>query len=443
MKARSRLAASLVLAALILSVLPLAAGPKNGLIVKVKQSADVDRLAKKHGLKITKSINRGNSSTIIVETADPESLKHILKQEAEVEWVETNVAIPLDGGETVLPMDGGETVLPMGPANATTTSETIGQLLDGGETVLPMEERDQVKKAYEYMAKLVTPSERLLIQPAFRKIGVYPSVFRATGRGVIVADLDTGADTCHPALRGVVTYSFVDEKNTPENCPTDATMKVPGFGHGTAVGSLIRAVAPEATLWSLRVFDSSGTALISDVYEAVIFATNQGARVINMSFGTTTDSLALKDAVQYARERSVTTLAAAGNSNAEPLMYPARYSEVKGMIATDIKDLKASFSNYGYLAFASAPGAQVWTAYPNYQLSLVSGTSYASPLAAAEAALVMDALDRNYRWYSYSDVQKAMESGTVNIDNLNPSYAWKLGKGRIYIPWALSATAPQ
>ncbi len=431
----------LVLATLTLFSVHLVAGPRTGLIVKLKPGSDAARLVGRHGLTVKKSVTRGSSSLLVINTANAKSLRSTLIMDAEVEYAEEDVAFPLDGGETVLPMDGGETVLPMGPANPATSDQTIWELLDGGETVLPMEEREIIKAAYAALAKMVTPSERLLVQPAFRKIGLYPSVSRATGRGVIIADLDTGADTCHPALRGVVTWSFVDETNTPENCPTSATAKVPGYGHGTAVGSLIRSVAPEATLWSLRVFDSSGTALISDIYDATVFAVDRGAKVINMSFGTTTKSETLQDAVQYARERGVTVVASAGNSNLEPLMYPARYSEVKGITATNSEDLKATFSNFGGEAFAAAPGVKMWVAYPNYQLTMVSGTSYSSPLAAAEAALVIDALQRQYSWHSYDNVHYAMRRGTIDINRLNPLYYNKLGKGRIYIPWALDWTA--
>ncbi len=71
---------------------------------------------------------------------------------------------------------------------------------------------------------------------------------------------------------------------------------------------------------------------------------------------------------------------------------------------------------------------------------MVSGTSYSSPLAAAEAALVIDALQRQYAWHSYSSIHSAMWLGTVNINRLNPLFIDKLGKGRVYIPWALDWT---
>lgn len=448
---RPRLTTTLViLAALFLSALPALAAPKRKetVIVKFEQVSHANDAKSKHGFKVAKSISRGNSVLLVVEGITEKDLKDKLKNEAGVQWVVRNSLVPLDGGETVLPLDGGETVLPLGPIAPSTNDQSISSLLeDGGETVLPLEERYQIKNAYATLAKWLAPSERLLLQRSFRTIGLYPSVGRATGQGVIVADLDTGADTCHEVLQGVVTFTFVDgaDANAPENCATASTTPVPGFGHGTAVASMIRVVAPQATIWAMRVFDNSGAALISDIYEAVVFAADHGVNVINMSFGTTQPSLALEDAVNYARGRGVTLIAAGGNSNVEPLMYPAAIWGVKGTVAVDAKDIKASFSNYGREASLAAPGVGLWVAYPNHQLKYASGTSYASPLVAGEAALIIDAYHRMYAGEpSTYQIDMPLLHGVQSIDSLNPQYYYKLGRGRIYIPWALNgAGLPQ
>lgn len=292
------------------------------------------------------------------------------------------------------------------------------------------------------MAPLISPSRRLLLQPALRTIGLYPGVLRATGRGLTVAALDTGADTCHPVLRGIVTYRFVEtDPQAPEDCATDATPVVPGFGHGTAVASLIRVTAPEAAIWAMRVFDNTGTALTSDVYEAIVFAADHGVHVINMSFGIASPSLALADAVAYAQERGAVLVAAGGNSGVEPLMHPAAIPGVKGVVSTTNSDLKASFSSYGLETFVSAPGYGLWVAFPNLKLKYVAGTSYSSPLVAGEAALIIDAYHRIQSGDPTSSmINDSMLSGTVAIDSLNPDYALKLGRGRIYVPWALNST---
>jgi hypothetical protein len=439
----------LTIAAALLSLVPAyAAAKKESVIVKVDGVARVDQLARKFNWRVKKTVTSGTSAIFILEDVSEGQLKQLLKNEPGVLWVEQNKFVPLDGGETVLPLDGGETVLPLDGGETVlpldgTTDLMITQLLDGGETVLPLGELTAIRNAYAFMAGAVTPSSHLLLQPAFRKVGLYYSVPRATGRGVIIADLDTGADTCHEALHGVVTYTFIEgpDANAPENCATDSTPAVPGFGHGTRVASLLRLVAPEAAIWSMRVFDNSGSALISDIYEAVIYAADHGVGVINMSFGTSTYSQALQDAMDYARSRGVTLVAAGGNSNVEPLMYPAQISGVKGVVAVTNADIKASFSNYGTAASLSAPGYGLWAAHPNHKLAYVAGTSYASPLAAGEAALVIDAYQRIFRgqpsWYY---VNSMMYLGSQSVDSLNPAFTGKLGHGRIYIPWSLGIT---
>jgi subtilisin family serine protease len=438
--------ALLIITALILSVPAFAKSPaKDRVLVKVTNISRVNQLASKFHLNVKKSVARGTGGLFVVEDIPLVALKQLLKAESDIAFIVADAIVPLDGGETVLPLDGGETVLPLDGGETVlplgeNTDKLISSLLDGGETVLPLNELTVIRAAYEKLAGLVTPSQKLLLQAGFRKIGLYPVVGKATGRGVVVADLDTGADSCHEALRGVVLYTFVEgpDANAPENCPTAATVPVPGYGHGTRVASLIRVVAPEATIWAMRVFDNSGSAQISDIYEAVVYAADHGVNVINMSFGTTTPSEALEDAMGYARERGVTLVAAAGNSNVEGLMYPARLSSVKGVVAVTDKDIKATFSNYGISANLAAPG-YMWAAHPNHTIAYVAGTSYASPLAAGEAALLIDGYQRTHRGSpSTWTIDTVLSRGVQVIDMLNPLYIYKLGRGRIYLPSVLA-----
>ena len=91
--------------------------------------------------------------------------------------------------------------------------------------------------------------------------------------------------------------------------------------------------------------------------------------------------------------------------------------------STDLKDKKASFSNFGNTIFVDAPGVNIISAYPGGYYALVSGTSFSAPLVSGEAALIKS-LQRG-------DAEKAVSKGTVNIDSLNPGYQHKLGFGRI------------
>jgi len=428
------------------------AGPKDQVVIKVKDSSQLQAVAARYGLKTRKSLRQESGGLLIVDADKARALKLQIEADSAVEWVEDDPIIPLDdNNETVLPLDdNNETVLPLGVVvqplddnNETVlplddNNETVLPLDDNNETVLPLDAIIRIKQYFNWAAPILTPSKTLLLQWPFMKIGLYDAAMRATGHGIVVADLNTGVDTCHPVLAGTLQISFVDETTIPENCPTAATPHVPGFGHGTAVGGIIKLIAPEATLWSLRVFDSSGTAKASDIVEAIMYAADHGAQVINMSFGSVTQSQAIADAITYAYNRGVIMIAAAGNDGVEGMRYPAANSKVKGVIAVTTGDVKAPFSNYGFTAFASAPAVKVWVPFPDRQMSLASGTSYASPMVAADAVLLLSGYAETHTSApSRSTLEIPLGAGSKNIDLLNlVQFKFKLGKGRILIPKA-------
>ena len=426
---------------------------KDRVIIKVKDASKLQAVANRYGLTVKKNVRRGTGGLLVVDGPAARAIKTQIKADPDVAYVEDDKIIPLDdNGETILPLDdNGETILPLGSIvqplddNGETilplddNGETILPLDDNGETILPLDEILKMKQYFNWAGQVLTPSQKLLLQLPFYKIGLYDGNSHVTGRGIIVADLDTGVDTCHPVLKGTFQLSFVDETTIPENCPTADTTHVPGFGHGTAVGGILKLVAPNSTLWSLRVFDSTGTAQSSDIAEAIIYATDHGARVINMSFGSVSQSQTITEAAYYAYKQGVVLIAAGGNNGTEGLMYPAASNyTVRGVVAVSSKDVKTSFSNYARNAFVSAPGMKVWVPYPGLQMSLASGTSYASPMVAAEAVLLLSGYARTH-WDtpSRSNIDSALGNGSDNIDSKNKYEHWyKLGKGRISIPKA-------
>ncbi len=431
----------------------------TSLIVQVQPGANIAQLAAQYGFTVARGVaSNTGSPTYVISSGNLDTLKQALSQTGDIRWVADNkklsvlpldggeTILPLDGGETILPLDGGETILPLGPGIPTVTTKTIQaalksvlKTLDGGETILPLDGGETIlplegiKAAYEKVAGLRVGSPGLILQPAFGKIGYYGAVLKATGKGVIIADLDTGVDTCHPALSGIFTYNFVDnEPVAPENCPVNGTVPGPGFGHGTEVASLLRILAPEANVWSLRIFDSRGQADVATVYEAVVWAVDHGVKVINMSFGATENSDALKDAVAYASARNVLLTGAAGNSNQDQVMYPAAIQPTLATAAVEITDKKTSFSNYGWAIGVSAPGSQLVTAYPGNRWAIVWGTSFASPIVAAEGALTSEAWASTHTTaLSASSLRLVIQMGVDNIYAVNPSYFGRLGTGRI------------
>jgi subtilisin family serine protease len=208
------------------------------------------------------------------------------------------------------------------------------------------------------------------------------------GTGATVAVVDTGVDSTHPDLAGQILsggYDYVDDDSVPQD----------GAGHGTHVAGTIAAVAnnsigvagvaPGAKILPVRVLDNTGNGWMSDVALGIVYATDHGADVINLSLGGASGSFAVEDALTYARANDVLVYCASGNENTAFLSYPAAYSTCEAVGATNQSDARASFSNYGTGLDIVAPGVDIMSTVPGgYTTS--SGTSMATPMASAVAA---------------------------------------------------------
>lgn len=180
-------------------------------------------------------------------------------------------------------------------------------------------------------------------------------------------------------------------------------------GHGTHVSGIIGAQSNNATgisgisqgvkIMPVKAGSSSGSLTSAAIIEGIYYATDNGAKVINMSFGGSSRSTLTINAVNYAYAHGVTLFASSGNSGGTTMSYPAGYDHVIGVGATNNKDEKASFSTYNSSVDISAPGQYVYSTMPTYPVGLnsygyaqnydyLSGTSMASPTAAGVAALL-------------------------------------------------------
>ena len=317
------------------------------------------------------------------------------------------------------------------------------------------------------------------MQPAFTLIRANRASAYYDGYGVVVADINSAVDYGHPALRGHLTSgvdfvsqqgpsyaalnqasgsfldqssgsfldqssgsfldqssgSFLDQSSGSFLDQSSASfldgspvLNMIGagnaaYGHGTLCAGLIAAVAPRAMVMPLRVFDDNGEADIFTITKAIRYAIRNKVGVINMSFGISTNSRTVREAVAAAIAANIVVTGSAGNANSSTPQYPASYSSVLSVAATDLADKKGSFSNYGSSISVSAPGVNIISAYPGGYYAVVSGTSFAAPIVAGEAALV-----RSKQVFGGAD---AIVRGIVNIDAQNPQYVGKLGKGRI------------
>jgi len=236
-----------------------------------------------------------------------------------------------------------------------------------------------------------------------------------TGSSVTIALIDTGISASHEDLSGKL---WTNSREVPNNGVDDDNNgyidDISGYnflqnnnnlsdnnGHGTSVASIVAATTNNnkgiaginwnAKIMVLKALNSLGGGEYSHVVSAIRYAVDNGARVINMSFGTYINNSDLESAVNYAISRGVTVVAAAGNNNQEKLLYPASYVDVIAVGAVDSAGARASFSNYGGNLDIMAPGVNVTAAYfeRSDAYAKYSGTSYASAQVTGVVSLML------------------------------------------------------
>lgn len=224
----------------------------------------------------------------------------------------------------------------------------------------------------------------------------------STGRGIVVAILDTGVDADHPNLAGHLApaghYDFLDDDDNPGEATDGLDDDGDGFvdeahGHGTHAAGLVAIVAPDAKILSYRVLDADGVGNPYVVALAIHDAIDSGAVVINISFGmgTKPKSKFVREAFKRAKKNNVVVVAAVGNEGSEDGHFPAHEKDVIGVAAIGRGNLDiASFSNYGKPALVAAPGEDVVSTLPGGGFGAWSGTSMAAPIVSAQAALVLE-----------------------------------------------------
>lgn len=242
---------------------------------------------------------------------------------------------------------------------------------------------------------------------------------------VVVAVIDTGVDYTHEDLKDNI---WVNTKEIPDNGIDDdgngyiddvygvdlETGRDSGMddnGHGTHVAGIIAAannhigvvgLAYNVKLMPIKAGMASGFFNQSQIAKGILYAYNNGADVINMSFGGSASTIAVQDALETAYTRCV-LVAAAGNDGApnEGLLarptYPAALSYVMGVMSVDMRGVESGFTNYDVAAYSSveyevyAPGSQILSTIPGNRYATWSGTSMAAPYVSAMAALLRSA----------------------------------------------------
>ena len=244
------------------------------------------------------------------------------------------------------------------------------------------------------------------------------------GEGTIVAVIDTGVDFDHIDLKSNM-WKNVNE--IPDNgMDDDGNGYVDDYygidivygsgngdddhGHGTHVAGIIAAannkegivgIAYNSKIMAVKAGQASGYFLQSDIAKAIIYAWQNGADVINMSFGGTASSIAVQDALTAAYTDCI-LVASAGNDGMhnEPVPgllppkpnYPAAFKYVLGVMSVNQSGVESGFTNWDVKAYTTveyevyAPGEQIWSTIPNDRYAAWSGTSMAAPVVSAAAA---------------------------------------------------------
>lgn len=211
--------------------------------------------------------------------------------------------------------------------------------------------------------------------------------------GVTVAIIDSGVLASHPDLAGKVLAGY-DFHNADAD-PSDDN------GHGTAVAGLSAAASNNllgmaGIAWAnpilpAKVLGADGSGSYSAIANAITWAADRGARVINLSLGGTSSSRTLQQAVDYAWARNAVVVAAAGNNGNNILFYPAACANVVAVSATNASDLRPSWSNFGSYVDLAAPGENVLSLQGAASYASWNGTSFSSPITAGVAALMISA----------------------------------------------------
>ncbi|MBM6618068.1 S8 family peptidase [Bacillus suaedaesalsae] len=208
--------------------------------------------------------------------------------------------------------------------------------------------------------------------------------------GQEIAILDSGVDYTHPDLDGktIRGYDFVDGDYYPMDLNGHGTHVAGIAAAETNNGTGIAGTAPNTKILAVRVLDANGSGSLANIANGIRYAADAGAEVINMSLGCDCSTTTLQDAVNYAYNKGVVLVAAAGNDNVSTTFEPASYTNVIAVGAVDSSNRKASFSNYGTWVDVVAPGVDIASTYPGNRYVYLSGTSMASPYVAGLAALL-------------------------------------------------------
>ncbi len=251
---------------------------------------------------------------------------------------------------------------------------------------------------------------------------------------IVVAIVDDAVLVTHPDLIPNLVPGYDVASNNADPMPNLAAMT-----HGTHVAGIagaatnngigIASIGFNVKIMPIKASNQSQT--ISDAYSGVIWAADNGANVINMSWGGSGFSNTGQNIINYAYSAGCVNVAAAGNDNTSQIFYPAGYDNVISVASTTTNDGKSGFSNYGSWIDVSAPGSAIRSTYFNNSFTPtytnLQGTSMASPMVAGLCGLVWSLNPE----MTQTQVTECVVNTADNIDGPNQNFIGLLGSGRI------------
>ncbi len=278
---------------------------------------------------------------------------------------------------------------------------------------------------------------------------------------IIIAIVDTGIDWDHPDLENNIWINkneianngidddhngFVDDirgwdfgglngtsDNNPNEDKADHGTHVAGIAGAVTNNSIgIASIGYNCKIMAVKtsqnnIRQKNGIALIVYGYQGIIYAADNGAKVINCSWGGYGYSSANQEAINYAVSKGALVVAAAGNDNKSDPFFPADYNGVLSVASVNSSDIHSSFSNYGTSVDVSAPGEQIYSTWYNNSYTQLTGTSMASPLVAGLAGLVTNEFPN----FNPLQIAEQIRVNTDKINNINTDYNYLIGSGRI------------
>jgi subtilisin family serine protease len=328
----------------------------------------------------------------------------------------------------------------LSPVSAATPLQIAGVILGNANSLISIQQN--------------TPNDPLFSSQSYLSIINAPSAWEVTtGSSIPIAVIDTGIDLSHEDLTNKLWVNsdeipnngvdddhngYIDDYNGYDFLNNDANL-LDVHGHGTGISSIIAAqtnnskgmagVNWQAPIMVLKALNSVGGGDFGTVARAIRYAADNGAKVINMSFGAIDNYSDLESAVNYALGKQITIVAAVGNNHGQGIFYPAAYEQVIAVSSVSDSGQFSSFSNFGAGVDLAAPGENILMAgsSANGNSSYVHGSG--SSFAAAEVTGVVSLLLAHHPTLSPAQVSSILKNTAVSSSG-DPNDIY-VGAGRV------------